>query len=188
MSFTEEQIEALEMMEEVFGPTEINAQSVKVSRLPDYEYAATAYLKYALDGFACYKLASEPEFAIAQEVARQEEERKRAEKQAARAGEVREATVMGMMTGLVPKASKAAGEVMFDITDKHLLLTVWRGVDRIVLMAYDKETLVLETNVAGEIFSENMWRISGNSRPREQSKGLDAVHVYLDGLAGNGDS
>jgi hypothetical protein len=186
MSFTDGQIEALDALEAAFGPTETDAGRVRATSAVAYEGDAKRYLTYALEYYGHWKLATDPEFAEKQRLALEEEARKRSLSQAARAGEVRESAVLGMLTGLMPKAKRTfpAGRVDLKVTAEHFGLYM-ESVDgqTYVTLNFDRKSFVLTTGVQGEVFSENLTHLNGNSRPREQSDGLDAVHEYLDGLA-----
>lgn len=190
MTFTPAEVTALEALELAFGPTEISTGHIKANRVDEYERGGKMYLGYALDAYGYWKIASDPDFA-ANEAKRQEEEnRKRAEKLAARSGEVREAVVMGFLSGLLPKLNRdLGGQVTFEVDKDFFVLQAQTptgtSVSTMISIVYNRSTFYLATFVAGTDYLENLKDISGNARPRDQVKALEAVHVYLDGLADN---
>lgn len=190
MIFTPAEVTALEALELASGPTEISTVHISANRAEEYRYNAQRYVGYALDAYATYKLASDPEFAEKQRKALEEEARKRSEKQAARSGEVREAVVMGFLSGLLPKLNRdLGGQVTFEVEKDFFVLQAQKplgtSISTMVSIVYNRSNFYLATFVAGKDYLESLKEISGNSRPRDQVEGLEAVHVYLDGLAGN---
>lgn len=183
MTLTVAQTIALETLELAFGPTEIMVERVKVSHADSYLDGATSYAKYVLDGYACYKLATDPEFAEKQRLALAEEQRKRMEKLAERADEVRDAVVVGFLSGLMVKIAKKFPEsqAYFEVhsTGADLNVADKNGLT-LIDVAYDKNSKRVFTQVEAETWNEDVTNIRGSVSPREQLVGFASVLDYLD--------
>lgn len=181
MTLTVAQTVALEALEVAFGPSEITAAHVKVRELDGYIGGVERYAKYVLDGYACYKLASDPDFAEAQRKALAEEQRIRMEKLAERADGVRDAVVIGFLSGLMAKMSKKfpEAEISFDMNEACVMLLVEKEGHELQVTYYRhrKEVYTLIEDVE---YTEDVTHIRGSVSPREQLNGFAALLDFLE--------
>lgn len=186
MTLTVAQTVALEALEVAFGPSEVTANRVKVSHADYYRDSAAQYAKYVVDGYACYKMATDPDFAEAQKKALAEEQRVMMEKRAERADEVRDAVVIGFLSGLMAKISKKfpKAEAYFEANKEGAVLHVAeRDSLTLINVAYSRDEKRVYTLVESATWNEDVTHIRGSVSPREQLEGFDAVLAYLE--AGN---
>ncbi|UDL16637.1 hypothetical protein SEA_ATUIN_244 [Arthrobacter phage Atuin] len=179
MTLTPKQIELLDALVEETGAPEPKVN--QISRHYNYD----SYIKSGLEGLIYWyshkKLADSTDWDEIERQQREERERKLAE----RSEEVRLRTMTSIMSGLLPKISKIVPDsrVIFDITEEEISLMVFTGGDDCpISVQYSKGSLDLSATVAGDHYLEDTTYLNGNTSPRQQLKGIDAVHVYLDSL------
>lgn len=177
--FTPEQLTAFEALEEMFGPTKIEASEVSKHYASQYAPYAAEYLGSALKNFARAKMAETIDFAEIDRLQREEYDRKLAE----RSAEVRGNIMMGMFTSLVSKVSKAVplGTIGFGSDEECIFLTCHIGLDEVLEITYDKQIFVLETSFTGGYFEDNATFVMGSTSFRDQFTGVEALYSFLEG-------
>ncbi len=183
MSFTEEETAALDALEKVFG--EHPADIAHVSQhVPSADYVK-GNVRGTLSWWADFKLKQGIDFDEIDRLKREARDNALAE----RAQGVRESIVLGFLSGLLPKINRDLpdSEVEFYTSPEGFELQA-SGWKYTIALDYNRETFALKTSIFSEgidviDLSEDLTLVSGNTRPRDQVKGLEAVHEFLDGLA-----
>lgn len=179
MTFTPEETEALESLEKVFGAREITL--THISQHYDYHEWARNAMESAATYYAYAKLKDSTDWEEINRLKREEQQRRLA----ARSEEVRLGIMTGIISGLLPPISKAMPEgarTMFDIDEDEISLMVLFEGESLLTIQYSKGSLDLSITVDGEHFLEDAEHVNGNQSPRDQFKGIEAVHTYLDSL------
>lgn len=179
MTFTPEEAEALEALSKIFVVPDITLADVREHY--NYHEWARNGIEGALTYYAYAKLKDSTDWEEIQRRKNEEFARKLAE----RSEEVRLGTMTGILSGLLPKISKAIPEgarVLFDITEEEISLTVLHENQPILSVEYYKGSLDLSTSVDGHHYLEDTTYLNGNTSPRQQLEGINAIHVYLESL------
>lgn len=185
MTFTPEQIEALDSLEGEFGPVDPYLHNVTsrehIEGSYGYEHWINRNLTEALRYWGQYKYALSVDWDEKERIERE----KREKAYAARAEGVRESLVIGFLTGLLPKTQRAFADGYSDLSLKGSRFSLFAesgDSQRYVSLAYNRETFMLTTATTDDKMStEDLTLLNGNTSPRQQVKGLEAVHAYLDG-------
>lgn len=176
---TDDQLDAFEALEDIFGETEILHSDV--NRHTDYGQYATNYLKHALNAFAALKVINETDWDEIDRLANEERRKALAE----RAEGIRDTVVTGALTAAVVKARKQLPDsiVTFDVDAEGAALEITEasGKSPAVVVEYDPVEKILVTNIEGRSFEDEVDVVDGSQSPRAQFSGIDALYKWLEG-------
>lgn len=189
-TFTEEQAAALDALEALFGPTDESFLKNVTSRDGLGEYGYTHWINRSLKDSLIYWMQYKHALSVDWDAVERARKLELAKKLAERKAGVREAVVLGFMSGLLPKISRAAPEadVTFETNKETFELdVVFESFSHNISMVYDRETRQMYTRIVrperlADGHTDDLTGISGNLAPAEQVKGYAAVVDYLDGL------
>lgn len=179
--FTSEQLTALEALEEMFGPTKIEASEVSKHYASQYAPYALENLVAALKNFARAKMAETIDYAEIERLQQEERARKLAE----RSAEVRGNIVMGVFTGLLAKLQKTMplGKVSFSVNDEFLDLSCLHPSGEFLLaVVYNKKNFLLTTHLYEGMYEDDATFVKGSVPFRDQFAGIEAIFSHLEGV------
>jgi hypothetical protein len=177
MSFTKEQIEALEGLEKVFFEANVSVHDVDERHVDQYLGWVFNHLGHALRYYAMHKLASTIDFEEIARLRREEYERKLAE----RLDEVRDGIVLGAFHSLLSKAQKSpkVTEVRYESGDGFTTLIGFDPDEAFVMTYVRSERRIVTTLGEDKVWHDDVTYIKGSESPREQLDGLAALLDFL---------
>lgn len=178
MTFTPRQVELLEGLEGEFGAKEIDITQIEPVVIDAYVRSARQYIGFALIHYAQYKACLDPELDEKKQAIYDERARKWKIANEHRSAEVRENLVMGILSGLVPRAAKLGGVLLE--TDANVFCLHQGKDNEGFVMLFDRRDYTMQATINGSKLALEDWgKLSGNARPIDQSAAYEAVTEYL---------
>ena len=137
------------------------------------EVIVQANLEHLLKSYAHLKAFEATDWEAEMERRRKQKE----ERDRVRLEKHREKTVLGYMSGLIPKAQTVLGFAEFETDEGEFFL----GSAPYFGMSYERKTHLLSTYIGQETWTDDLTQVNGGCPPRNYINGYKALWEYLEG-------